>query len=248
MPPNGIARPRGVRRVGGHRERLPVTFVPSEAHSTAGKQPGTAVADPTQRSNPCMIAPMHFHDVAWDDPLNVAPEIARIPKGAQIRGVFIAPLAVAARAAGITAGVLRDRYTTDQLYPLVEHATLLVEVARASYPKLALRRGLRKLGRAAIGAYLDSVLGRVTVGSTDDPRLMLETIAKSYVTNIVGARARLERVEPRSAVAVLENVPYFLDCHHVGVIEQSLRRCNVEAQIRVAELGEHSAAFECVWR
>ncbi len=189
---------------------------------------------------------MQFRPIPWDAPFDVAHELSSIPRTTQIKGVFVGPLVAAARAAGVPSASLRERYLPQQSYPLIEHATLLVDVARTRYPKLSLRRGLRKLGRAGIKAYLDSLVGRVTVGATDDPQLMLETLARAYPLNVSGADARLERVGNAEAVLELHAVPYFLDCHHVGVIEQSLKLCGVAPYIEVAPLAD-SAAYRCTW-
>ena len=190
---------------------------------------------------------MDFGPVPWTAPLDAEAEIAAISAQVTIRGVFVSPLADLVRKAGRAPAWLRPRYFPHENYPLSEHARLLVDVARMSAPQLNLRRALYKLGRLAVGAYLESLVGRVTLGSTDDPEVMLSAIAQGYRLSVRGASARLVRFKQGEAVLQLEQVPYFLDCHHIGLIEQALSRCHVQAQTELAPLGRFSVAYRCTW-
>lgn len=189
---------------------------------------------------------MDFRPVPWDEPLNPASTIARVPANATMAGLFIIPLARIAESQRLNMARPASAYKSDTRYPLVEHVRLLAEVAAAQFPDRTLRRGLYALGRGAVDAYMKSMVGRVTIGATEDPELILRAAGRGYELNLSNAEVDID-FKPGLARVTLRNVPYFLDCHHVGLLEGMLRRSGIKPSTEVALLGRDSAVFRMTW-
>src|SRR5262249_27059000 len=117
-----------------------------------------------------------FHDPPWDAPLDVEAAIAAIPYDAKIKGLFIVPMLAEARKRGLALKWARDRYQPFFDYPLDEYARLLVEIAQGLFPDLPLRKGLRKIGRAAQKVLVDTIIGRVVWASVESLGDGLESV------------------------------------------------------------------------
>jgi uncharacterized protein (TIGR02265 family) len=189
-----------------------------------------------------------FVEPPWSDPLDAEREIEAIPPGAQIRGMFIAP--VAAEAKRLAPGVvkMRDRYVAFQFYPLREHARLLVDACRALYTDQPLRSGLRKLGRGAPVAFIASTLGKVVLGSALGVRDSAAALAKAYGLSLHPGRADVtECTNPNQLIVSLDEVYYFVDCHHVGAFEGAMKHAGVRGQVRMRKRGAFSADLLLEW-
>jgi hypothetical protein len=124
--------------------------------------------------------PTEWSEAPWHAPLDATAAVEAIPDDAMISGMFISAVIDAARGGGMTLPSARERYVAFRKYPLREHAQILVEAARAIWPALGLREGLRKLGRGAPRALVSSMVGRVVLGSVEGPLEILGAMARSY--------------------------------------------------------------------
>lgn len=188
-----------------------------------------------------------FVDPPWDAPLDVAAEIKRVPDGLTQKGMFLLPMVVEAKKRGLALSGARDRYVPFQDYPLREHVALLVEAARAFYPDVNVRQGLRRLGRGAYRAFMESTVGKVVWASVTDSHGALEGILKGYAIGVPGCSAKMIERRPHGAVIRLERIPYFLDSHHVGCFEGAARAIGIRARIRIRLDSSSSGEFLCEW-
>ncbi|NUO53911.1 MAG: DUF2378 family protein, partial [Polyangiaceae bacterium] len=97
----------------------------------------------------------------WSSPLDVDALIRAVPDDATMTGMFLDAVAKIARDKGHHLRSARDRYIPFKRYPLREHCSILVEVARVTMPDAPLRTALRRLGRGAPLVLLQSTVGRV---------------------------------------------------------------------------------------
>jgi uncharacterized protein (TIGR02265 family) len=189
-----------------------------------------------------------FLDAPWNAPLDPQAAIDAIPEQATISGMFVAPLVATARQMGRELSGARHRYISFQFYPLKEHAALLVETCQLLYPGRPLRQALRKLGRGAPKALVSSTLGKVMLGSAEGVHAVLKGMAKAYGINAPPSRASLLEIGSGYAIVRLEEIHYFLDCHHVGTFEGALRFAGVDGSVKLRAHGEASADMLCQWR
>jgi uncharacterized protein (TIGR02265 family) len=175
-----------------------------------------------------------FYAPPWDAPLDVNAELDAVPQGTTIKGMFLLPMVLEAQRRGIRLESARDRYLPFADYPLVEHGRLLVESARAFYPKLTTRRGLRKLGHAGLRAFAKSTIGKVVWAAVDGVDAAMDAAVKTYAIAIPAGRLTIvERSPGLARVRLTGGVHYFLDSNHVGNFEGVLRACNVQGTVAV---------------
>lgn len=189
-----------------------------------------------------------FREPSWTAPLDVDRELECIPPAALIRGMFILP--VIAEAKRVQRGTInmRDRYVPFQFYPLREHARLLAETSALVFPKLPLRQALRKFGRGAPAAFLSSRLGRVVMQPGLDVVEIAMGFAKGYELSLTPGRATVEQRSERSMDVTMEDVHYFLDSHHVGAFEGTLRMAGLQAaQVLVHRISAACAILRFEW-
>jgi uncharacterized protein (TIGR02265 family) len=185
-----------------------------------------------------------FVEPPWSRPLDAELELRTMPETAQVRGLLIAPMVSDAKKRG---PLPRDRYLSFNLYPLREHARLLVDSARALFPDLSLREGLRKLGRGAPSAFGASTVGKVTLGVAEGVHDVITAFAKGYELNLQPGRAQIVERGARHAVVSLDDIHYFLDSHHIGAYEGALGRAGVRGQVRIARRNRAAADLLLQW-
>lgn len=188
-----------------------------------------------------------FVDPPWDAPLDIAAELRRVPETARQKGMFLIPMVVEAKRLGHPLPSARERYVPFQDYPLREHVQLMVESAQVLFPKVSLRQGLRRIGRAAHRVFVESTVGKVVWATVTDPVSALEAILKGYAISVPGCETRVIDRGPTHARVRMERVYYFLDCHHVGCIEGAVRAVGVEPRVRIKIESATSADFLCEW-
>jgi hypothetical protein len=175
----------------------------------------------------------HFTEAPWGAPLDVEACVAAMPESATISGMFLLALQRQAEREGYALPSARDRYVPFRFYPLREHAALLVETCERRFPRLSLRQGLRKLGRGAPGALLTSTLGKVVLGAAEGVPETVRAMADAYPLNAKPSRVTIREQGPGRIVVRLEDIHYFLDCHHVGTFEGVLRHAGVDGTVRL---------------
>jgi uncharacterized protein (TIGR02265 family) len=105
------------------------------------------------------------------------------------------------------------------------------------------------MGRGSPGALVQSMIGRVVLGSVEGPLEILRAMAKSYALHTKPAMLSVVEQEPGRAIVRAKDVVYFLDSHHVGVFEGVLKYAQVEdAQVRIHSWSETEADLLCEWR
>ncbi|MFO0658534.1 MAG: DUF2378 family protein [Polyangiaceae bacterium] len=180
----------------------------------------------------------------WEAPIDVEHAIQNTPAGAVIKGMFLAPMAAELRRRGQPLDGQRERYLGFQDYPLREHMRLLVHCARVFYPELSLRQGLRKLGRGAVLAFLESTIGRVTWAAADGgPPALLQALARAYSVTMTGADVSVLELSATSARLRFVSVYSYLDSHHVGIFEGALRSAGYRPTVRVKVISQADADF-----
>jgi uncharacterized protein (TIGR02265 family) len=188
-----------------------------------------------------------FRDPPWDEPLDVAAELKRVPDSLTQKGMFLLPMLLEAKRRNLTLKSARDRYVPFHDYPLREHVALLVESALAFYPEVTLRQGLRRLGRGAYRAFLESTVGKVVWASVTDTHGALDGMLKGYSMAVPGCSAQIVDRRPNTAVVRLERVPYFLDSHHVGCFEGATRAIGIDAKIKIKTESWMAGEFLIEW-
>jgi len=188
-----------------------------------------------------------FVDPSWDAPLDVEAELRKIPELAKQKGMFLIPMVAEAKKLGQTLPSAREWYLPFQDYPLREHVQLMVEYTQVMFPKHSLRQGLRRIGRAAHRAFVESTVGRVVWVTVNDPISALAGILKGYAISVPGCDARVVEHGRDFARVRMERVYYFLDCHHVGCLEGAVRSVGADLRVRIRLNSPTSADFMCEW-
>ncbi len=122
-----------------------------------------------------------------------------------------------------------------------------MSAAKIFYPERSLRHGLRAIGTAAPAAFSSSVLGKVTLGSAEGVHAVVTAIVNTYSINVRPSRCFVVESSPTSMIVSLNDVHHFLDSHHVGVFEGTLKYAGVEGRVRIASKQRHLADLLLEW-
>lgn len=193
-----------------------------------------------------MSAPA-FVEPPWNEPLDAAQVLGEIPESATIAGMFFLALADGAERRQVQVALPRPRYVPFSFYPVREFAPLLVTAAGLFYPQSSLREGLRRIGTAGPLAFLDSTLGRVTLGASEGVHATVSAIAKTYSINTRPSRCTVLETQPRAMILALDDVCYFLDSHHVGVFEGTLEHAGVQGRVLIRRRSTTAADLRLEW-
>jgi uncharacterized protein (TIGR02265 family) len=174
-------------------------------------------------------------------------EIARIPEAATISGMFLMPMAAEAARRGAPLPSARARYTRFTFYPLREHVQLMFEAAAVLFPGVPTRKAIRKLGRGAAPALLQSTLGKVVLASAVSPLDALQAMSKAYALNLRPGEASVIEHGPGFAILELREIHYLIDSNHVGAMEGLLRPLGLQPEVRIHELGPAHAELLLTW-
>lgn len=180
-------------------------------------------------------------------PLVREVEVAKIPEAATISGMFLMPMAAEAARRGLPLPSARPRYTRFNFYPLREHVQLMFETAEALLPQVPTRKAIRKLGRGAAPALLQSTLGKVVLATAVSPVDALEAMAKAYGINLRPGEARVVDQGDGFAILELREIHYLIDSNHVGAMEGLLRPLGLKPEVRVYERGPGHAELLVTW-
>jgi uncharacterized protein (TIGR02265 family) len=191
--------------------------------------------------------PGRFVEPPWRSPLDPDQALHYIPQDAEISGMFIAPLLTELKRCNASIIPPRKRYVSFQFYPLREHAQLLIEIAERMFIDRPLRQALRKMGRAAPASFISSTLGKVVLGSSQGVHGAVEALAKAYGLNMRPGSASIVESQPNRIVVRLEEVHYFLDCHHVGAFEGAMNHAGVRGRVLIDPLSRSSADLLLQW-
>jgi uncharacterized protein (TIGR02265 family) len=188
-----------------------------------------------------------FAEPSWHAPLDVAATMRSIPVEATMAGMFFEPMVREAARCGAQLPSARDRYVRFQFYPMREFAQLAAEAAPVLFPNKSLRIGLRKIGRAAPQAMIASTIGKVTLGSAEGVHALIHAMVTTYPIYVRPCNAQVLETKEGLAIVRLQDIHYYLDCHHVGVFEGVMRHAGVRGKVTIRMQGPAAADFRCTW-
>lgn len=188
-----------------------------------------------------------FVDPPWSAPLDVARVLSAIPADATLAGMFFVALQQGAQRRGLALPFPRERYLPFGFYPVTEFVPRLVEAAGLFYPEQSLRQALRRIGAVGPTALLTSTLGKVTLGAAEGVHEAVRAITNTYAINVKTSRAEVLDAKPHAMTVSLERVPYFLDCHHVGVFEGTLEFAGVRGSVQIRSRDAANAELLLSW-
>lgn len=180
-------------------------------------------------------------------PLMASQEIERIPETATISGMFLMPMAAEAERIGSPLPSARPRYTRFTFYPLREHVQLMFEAAEILFPGVSTRKAMRKLGRGAAPALLQSTLGKVVLAAAVTPLDALDAMTRAYGLNVRPGEGSVIDHGDSFAVVELRDIHYLLDSNHVGAMEGLLRPLGLSPEVRIRAIGPGHAQLLVRW-
>lgn len=188
-----------------------------------------------------------FVEPDWDAPLDTASALQAIPATTTVSGMFLDATVTGARKARIPLSSQWDgTYHTFRFYPLRDLMRILTEIAPYAVPDKPMRQALRFLGRTAPATLLGSTVGKVVLGSAEGVHEIIETMLKTYPINLKPSTAELvERGEQH--VMMRLTAVHFADCHHVGIMEGTMRHAGVKGTVRIRKLGPNAMDYLLSW-
>jgi uncharacterized protein (TIGR02265 family) len=179
-------------------------------------------------------------------PLDVAAALERCPPEATTRGMFLADIVEALQKKGLP--VPATTYHAFGTYPQRDFITVAAAAAKALYPELGEREGLRRLGRLAYPIFADTMIGKVMFGVLgNDVGAVMRVSPGAYEAVLSHGRAELMDSGPRHARVRLSNVATFLDSYQVGVFEGTLLACKVPGTVKVRLESPVTGEFLVEW-
>lgn len=130
-------------------------------------------------------------------------------------------------------------------YPLVDHAALIMHVAKKRAPSTPHREAVRRLARDDIGTFLESTIGRVTAAAVSKPDEALLALPDVYRLVVTGPRYAAARVGPQHVRLLLTNA-FGLWEYQIGQIEGIVRHYGAEARTRCS-LEADVRTFDVAW-
>ena len=188
----------------------------------------------------------------WEAPLDVDAFIRATPASAVVKGMYPASIVAESKRRGLTLAHAGEKYVSFHDYPMRDHLSLLVEAARAFSPELSLRQSLRKIGRGAVGVFLNSTLGRAVLGGLTQPETTgraLIGISRAYTTALGKPTPQVDVKDTgeTSCIVRLTDFWLFLDSHQIGILEGAGRACGVRLDVQVALEGLAKGELSCSW-
>ncbi len=198
--------------------------------------------------SPARHLDQQFEEPDWNSPLDTVSAIQAMPTTTTISGMFLDAMISGARSRNLPIPAEWSQpYATFRFYPMREFARMLAEFAPLVRPELPIRQALRVMGRTAPGVLLGSTVGRVVLGSAEGVHQILDTVSKTYPINLKPSKAEIVERGERYAVVRLTDVHYFMDCHHVGVMEGTLSHAGVQGSVRIRPLAPGAMDYLLSW-
>jgi len=198
---------------------------------------------------------LEFHAPDFAAPIDVEAAIARTPRTATAKGMFLQKLADMGKRAAPTreeqifAGVTTRRWVPFLDYSLRENMRLMANVVPIRFPTEPLGEGFRRYGWLAFPTFADSMAGRVMMGqrTRSDIDSILALGPKGIMMTVSHCSVRAERVEDRHWRFEYESTYCFLETYHVGILEGVLRASHVTPNIRVQMKSPSDGVFDVRW-
>lgn len=157
--------------------------------------------------------------------------IARVPKHATVKGMFIKGFLESLDREGISRPT-QDRFIAFRDYPLTVFMSLLLGKAQDLWPDRSPRESLRAFGRLAFPTFAESMVGRVIFAvAGNDWKHALTLTDKAYSHSLSPATTRLVEVTERSATFEFRDVWNFCDCYQIGVFEGAMAHYKVNGSV-----------------
>ena len=191
------------------------------------------------------LRPEDFAEPDLRATLDVEARIAMAPEDATVRGMFFEQLARSARRAEIAR---ESRYVPFRNYPLRDYMSLVAEVARVRFPRLALGDAIRRVGWDAFLTMKDSVTGKVLFAfARGDALSVLRLAPDAYKHTMSHCSVSLRVSSPGQVVLEYRDLYNFVDCYQIGVVEGACRACGSVPRIRVRQLSVNDADMLIRW-
>ncbi|MET0341826.1 MAG: DUF2378 family protein [Polyangiales bacterium] len=177
-------------------------------------------------------------------PLDVRESLARVPRHATGKGMFVARLLDELDAAGI-ARPTSERFVPFADYPLVRCMELNVEIARLLYPRAPEREALRRVAWRSFGIFAESLVGRVLFGALACDVmsvLRLSSVALARCTNV--GTQRVEHCDPFTAILHVDDAYFFAESFGVGMVEGLFKASRRSGEVRVDMRSPTAGSFQ----
>jgi uncharacterized protein (TIGR02265 family) len=103
------------------------------------------------------------------------------------------------------------------------------------------------MGRGAPQNLMSSTVGKVVLGPAQGIHAVLDTISQTYPINLRPSKGEVIERGERFAIVRLSDVHYFLDCHHVGIMEGVLRYAGERGTVRIRPIGPGAMDYLVAW-
>ena len=182
-----------------------------------------------------------FRTPREDAPVDLEAHLSRLHPRATVKGLFFADLiaTVAGRVPGLDvtahAGLPPRRYLPFFDYPCADWLRLKIAAAEVLHPRASRGAALRKLGRMAFPAFMQSRAGRLMF-ELAAPRLedALSRAPQAYAVISNAGTVEYVRPAPRVADIVFMGFPGFLESYQVGIVEGVCAHYAVQPRIEIA--------------
>lgn len=185
-----------------------------------------------------------------DAPIDVEAQVAALPDGARIRGLYPSDFARRIReAGGPVPAIARRRYRSFLQYPYADCLRLMVAAARACHPTLPVGEGARRLGWAAFDLFHSTRVGRALYDlAFIGPAELLLLSPRGYDALLSFGHVRAQQLGATRVRLEYRDMPALLETYQVGVVEGALMSLGREPRVLVAMDGIANALFDVRWR
>jgi uncharacterized protein (TIGR02265 family) len=188
-----------------------------------------------------------FVEPDWKAPVDVAAAVNAAPTNETVKGYLLQAVLEEAKKAG-KAWPGRAKYVGFKDYSIREHVETIAMGARVIYPELPIREGLRRLGRRAYPALLESLVGKVVFGALGrDLESALKIVSRGYQISATKGSAQLLDVGSNHALIKIWDIWTWPDAYHVGIFEGALTIYDKVGRIRVRLVQPTEAELQINW-
>ncbi|MEZ4223159.1 MAG: DUF2378 family protein [Polyangiaceae bacterium] len=161
-----------------------------------------------------------------------------------VKGMFFEPLLRAMP----ERGGRNQRYVAFRSYPMSDYMELLIDAAKALHPDHPLREALRRVGHLGYPTFAESLIGRVIMGVLgDDLNAIMARAPRAYSVSIEPGEVRSLQLHNNHWRMAFIDMPNFVDCYQLGVVEGAIMHCGAEPSVRTCSLALDTAVFDVRW-
>lgn len=182
----------------------------------------------------------------WRAALDVDGQLAQVPAGATVKGMFWNDLYKLAAEGNVA--LPRGRYAAFGDYALVDYMRGVVQVSREAYPNVSAAEGIRRVGARGFDVLAASLAGRVLFALAGrDLQSTLGLVSQAYRRCLDPGGARVVLLEPKRAVISLRSIWNFPTTYQVGVFEGAMRNFGHTGSVKVRPLSACDADYLLEW-